>query len=164
MGVVLKWNRRSGGVTCIVRGERVGHAGGGGYDKHGAAFAEFLTASFQPELCRLHLRASRAYTVGGPLNYKRRAARYDGRTGRTKHPRGLYGMTAYYRPGERRAYEVRLDGACGFDSMRRVVDAMGLRLEFVAEDSTSDTYVLRGLAKLAARRERDAAKTAQVVA
>lgn len=153
-GLVTTFRGGSGTVRLYVDRDdsdrQVAHAGGGGYDKRGTCLGEFLTDTFQPELLRIAKRAGASYrdTADGLQRVEDEAAgRYDSRS--------LYGMTTY-RNRRGKAERVRLDGACGYESMVRVAEAIGLRIEFAGETRDAYVHVLRGLAKIRDRRERDA--------
>lgn len=85
---------------------------GGGYDMEGTVFAEWLAAAHPERLQAIAARAFNVYTPG------RGIARADVAPGV-----GLYGMT---RTAETSA--VRLDGACGLQSMLLVAEAAGLSI------------------------------------
>jgi hypothetical protein len=84
---------------------------GGGYDMVGTVFAQWLTATYQPELLALKDRANYVF----PLEGAPRPANREN---------SFYGMT-YHEKGER----VYLDGACGLDCMIRIAEAIGLEVE-----------------------------------
>lgn len=161
IGLVTSFRGSSGMVRMYVFEEasdrQVAKAGGGGYDKRGTCLGAFLTDNFQPELLRIASRAHSAYrdTKNGleriDVSDADKAGRYDSRL--------LYGMTVY-RNARGKAERVRLDGACGWESMVRIAEAIGLQIAYVAE--TKNTYVHRisGLAKIRDRRARAAARQA----
>lgn len=131
---------------------QVARAGGGGYDKRGTCLGEFITESFQPELQRIARRAYSQYRRTGE-GLKRIESKHP----RDLHGEGgrdsLYGMTAY-RDNRGRVESVRLDGACGWESICRVAEAIGLQVRYIAETKNSCVHELAGLDKVRDRRGR----------
>lgn len=88
---------------------------GGGYDMIGTVFGQWLQENYQERLREFF------------------AARKDalqdyGSTGWKVHP-DFYG--AHVRPyQDGSGFKVSLDGACGFESMRRIAEAIGLELQW----------------------------------
>lgn len=129
----------------------VAKAGGGGRDKRGTCLGKFLTESFQPELCRIARRAHMRYRqVGGVYRTMGNSSERE----RTS----LYGMTSYYKG--RTVECVSLNGACGWDSMVRVAEAIGLKVAYIAETKEAYIHNVTGLSKIYDRRNREAAKAA----
>lgn len=97
---------------------------GGGYDMVGTVVGEWLQAAYQVRLVEL---ANNSHNNSGvPLS----------RGGRYIRIAEFYGMT-YDRDGDSsQPCNVRLDGACGIESMQRIAAALGLSL--------SRTYVAKG--------------------
>lgn len=161
-GLVTTFRGNTGTVRLFIDRDDsdrcVATAGGGGYDKRGTCLGEFLTDTFQPELLKIANRAGSTYrdTADGLQRVEdETAGRYDSRA--------LYGMTTY-RNRRGKAERVRLDGGCGYESMVRIAEAIGLRIEFAGETRDAYVHILRGLAKIRDRREaaerRAAEKTA----
>ena len=112
----------------IIKGVR---CTGGGYDMTGTCLGQFIEQNFPNEIRRLDPRefyGIKHYNMGSV------------RGGR------------FYRPRER--YQVRqskntrtiIDGACGMESMRKILEQIGFKLEYVHEtrgrvDTT--TYILK---------------------
>lgn len=132
-------------------------AGGGGYDRAGTCLGEFLQGHFGPELARIASRADSRYrlTRGDGPN-ERIGVDDDGHAPYDR--RSLYGMRAYYRG--RKVERVHLDGGCGWDSMVRIAEAIGLQVKYVAETKNTKVYLLSGMAKIRDRRIRNAEKMA----
>lgn len=117
----LIWSRS--GLTTRCRlwhpdGVIVGSASGGGYDKGGAALGEAVSLLLAPELAALddHL-----------MDYVRAFTR-KGKSRDISHRRttGTYGLTRVIRDGKASTY---LDGACGLESMLKVLTALGFIVE-----------------------------------
>ena len=86
---------------------------GGGYDMQGTVFAEWLEKHYQLELRAIADAAHGSYVDG---------------VRQPNNDAGHYGMTTYYTPKMTSA-NVRLDGACGLESIRAIARALGLRLQ-----------------------------------
>lgn len=84
---------------------------GGGYDMQGTVFGEWLAANYQPELLAIKERASYIFPLEGA---PRPANRED----------SLYGMRYHENHPA-----ITLDGACGLNSMIRIAEAIGLKVE-----------------------------------
>lgn len=80
---------------------------GGGYDMVGSVFADWLEDVHQAELVTIQHRAAVIYPGKGASCV------------RNESPDALYGMHVAG------SGVVRLDGACGFESIRRVAEALG---------------------------------------
>lgn len=98
--------------TLYVNGERVARCSGGGYDMHGTVFATWLQATFPDRL-----RSIRCHTI-----------RQDG--GKWLDDRdGMYGATRQLDG------TVTLNGGCGFESIRRIAQHVGLTVETIETKS-----------------------------
>jgi hypothetical protein len=110
----------TGAVSAKVFGQKVGSAGGGGYDKHGAALGQFLEAYFQEELQEFfkHNKTSR-----GSID-----------------PVGYYGAFVRSKDGA-----VLLDGACGIETMRAIMeDALGISMVWGGDiRKDAEVYILQ---------------------
>lgn len=96
---------RGGTVTCRMwhpDGFVMGRAGGGGYDKKGAALGDALMQLFPDDLKSLPLPVRRA---NGSVES------------------GLYGLN------ETKEGKRYLDGACGFSCMEKVLEALGFKVQ-----------------------------------
>lgn len=90
---------------------------GGGYDMVGTVIADWACDVHQSRLMSL---AGDAHATVTPDGYRSR---------RDEHhiPQGLYGMAAHYdAAGE--LVRVSVDGACGLESVRRILSACGVTL------------------------------------
>lgn len=101
-------------------GPKLGSAGGGGYDKKGAAFGEAIAKLFDKELFNLPLPQRNA----------------NGGFSREQ----LYGLGEH--DGKR-----YLDGACGFEAMLKVVRALGWEVETYSTGKDSDLVVAKRAVK-----------------
>lgn len=90
---------------------------GGGYDMVGDCLGQFVTDYLQADL--MALADQSYYTVG--LVGSSVSHREGGNN--------LYGVYAYYKDGQ--LVRVSVDGSCGVDSVRRIVEAMGYEFESV---------------------------------
>ena len=110
---------RSGVVRIFnQRNEKTNYyAGGGGYDKYGTCLAELIEANFMNELKKLD--ASKFY--------------------------GLTHSNIKTRKDQKRASKntnTYLQGACGFDCMRRILEKIGFKLNYVCSGSDNTIYTL----------------------
>lgn len=88
---------------------------GGGYDMLGTSLANFVESEYQAELIAKH---DQAYTQW--VYFKR----LDDETNK----QGYYGMTAHIE--DNACYKVSLDGACGINSIERIIkEVLKLTLE-----------------------------------
>jgi macrodomain Ter protein organizer (MatP/YcbG family) len=119
----FKWGK-SGSHRCRLldrNDNQLGVAGGGGYDKKGHAFGQWINTMFQSELKKLN--SEEFYGLNHyNSNRKPRFQKYA-----SKH-------TKTY-----------VDGACGFDCMRRIIEKIGFSLEFVCETNWETIYTLKTL-------------------
>jgi hypothetical protein len=96
-------------------------AGGHGYDKKGKALGHLINEHFCQELKRLS--ASEFY---GLSHYNP-----NGRKGKKFIKRATNKTRSY------------VDGACGFDCMRRILEKIGYKMHFVQEGKDAITYILK---------------------
>lgn len=115
--------------TLLVDGDKVGKTCGGGYDMQGTVFGEWLQNNFQNELIKLH--NERGINERIPVNT------YETSNGveRKYSLPEFYGMNLYVKPDH--IVKVYLDGACGFESMKSIAEAIGITLKWNPE---SDKY------------------------
>lgn len=99
---------------------------GGGYDMTGTVFGQWLEDVHQDELTTL---------TPDYINHYREDGSYGGRTNHGDSDSYFYGLTFHDEPSRIdgdsavstfRRITARLDGAAGFESMRRVAQAVGL--------------------------------------
>lgn len=117
--------------TLLVDGEKVARCNGGGYDMQGTCLADWLEKEFQAELRKLandsgvnETTPARTYGTKG----KDLTRVYD--------VPGFYGFMIYVTDHPVTA-KARLDGGCGFSSMQRIAEAIGIQLKWNKE---SDKY------------------------
>lgn len=104
-------------------------AGGCGYDREGTAFGNWMMA--QPEIAEAikHLTAN---------------------SGSLDTPTGYYGLSHYNsktRKWQKRASKntrSSVDGACGFRSMQKIMEALGYRVEHAGSTKNSNFYIVEG--------------------
>lgn len=111
-----KWSTRGYGSSKILdkRGNVLGKATGCGYDRFGAAIAEFIMAVFPEEVYKL----AKKHCNDNRKDYQ--------------PSRKFYGLI--FDAEKDRAW---LDGACGYDCMFKVLNAIGYHLRQVAETGGS---------------------------
>lgn len=108
-----KWSLRGYGNSRIIyAGEQIAHASGCGYDRRGKAMGEALIHLF-PEavnkLAKRHCKGKRR-TYKQPKN------------------RRLYGL--FYNSVTGKAW---IDGACGFQQVQHIANAIGFSIQFVGD-------------------------------
>lgn len=108
-------------VTLYADGVKVARCMGGGYDMKGTVLGDYIQDRFQTELLAIRKRANYAFRKNGePKLFK------------THNLNALYGMTFYESYRDEKGHGVRpnvvLDGACGWDSMIRILEAIGYHL------------------------------------
>lgn len=118
--------------TLLVNGEKKGKCCGGGYDMQGTSFAQWLESDFQTELCLLFANDIKE------IEANKEARSYTNKGIAIKHMpgTGFYGATVYQNT-KNLSVRIGLDGACGFDSMKRIAEAIGIKLQWNPE---SDKY------------------------
>lgn len=94
-------------------------ATGGGYDMLGTVFGEWLQEVHADKLQTIRDSAHTVYHRATDGSYDHSATeRFDA---------GLYGMSTIY-TAKMTSATVRLDGACGLESMKRIAEAVGLNV------------------------------------
>lgn len=127
--LTLKWTisraRDTYGYNVVtLTDEQTGHkcrASGGGYDMTGTVLGEWLASTYYPALLDIASRAHSQYVLDGE-KYTRLA--------NNEAPDSLYGMTATTH-AHGGATTVRLDGACGLQSIERIAEAIGLKVRHI---------------------------------
>lgn len=106
-------SRSSLSMTVYDRGERLFTVQGCGFDRIGSALDRFLMANFYPELLAFARMAKRHHNAGAGGFYS-----LD----------GFYGF--YYHPSTdgHGGEGTDLDGACGFEAMQSVAQAINLKV------------------------------------
>lgn len=115
--------------SLLVDGEKVGKTCGGGYDMQGTVFGEWLEAAYQKELIKLNndngineCKPVNTYETGKGIERKYTLP-------------GFSGMALYVKPDN--SVTVHLDGACGFEAMKKIAAGIGIKLQWNPE---SDRY------------------------
>ena len=134
----FKWTISKGRDTynyriCTLKdmeGNKIASTCGGGYDMKGTVLGEMINKYFPNELKKLVANS-----------------------GSLDSPRGFYGLSHYNKKAKshKRRYLKRatkntksfVDGGCGFDSMRRILEKIGYKIQFIRETKNSLTYTLR---------------------
>lgn len=112
-----KWSCRGyGNSKVIANGEVIAKAGGCGYDRFGAAIGEAIAHIFGKELNKLARRECKG---------KRRD-----RKGSEK----FYGL--FYDSVKKRAW---VDGGCGSECMKKILNKIGFSLEYVGESEQAQS-------------------------
>lgn len=127
----IKWSISKGRFTQGYRiaslrehGEVKARCHGGGYDMRGTVFAEWLEKEFQ----------SRLVKIGSRMSYQRHK---NGDTRRNEAGNNLYGGT--FDRGKR---HVALDGGCGFSSIQRIAEAIGLTVRSIDGGKSEDIILV----------------------
>lgn len=139
--LVIRWGTSRGAetygyTTCSasIDGKRLGACNGGGYDMQGTAIALAIVAEYGARLWPLHEQAAHAGVQIKGQEYQP--------IKRPDNPNGLYGLRVTYTNAERTAGKMSLDGACGIDSVRRVMKEIGLTIRQLHSDSRITVYEL----------------------
>lgn len=121
--------------TLLVDGEKKGQCNGGGYDMQGTAFAQWLQKDFQAELCILFGKDIKE------IEGNKDAASYEDSGVKIKYAsgKGYYGAKVYQNT-KNLSVRVSLDGACGFSSIERIAEAIGLKLQWNKESNRSSNH------------------------
>ena len=110
--------------TLLVDGEKVGKTCGGGDDMQGTVLAQWLQNNFQDEL---KARFNEEISAIKPKDY----LDYSGYC--YKEIKNFYGTRIHGKEGKELA--ISLDGACGFDSIKRVAEAIGITFQWNPESN-----------------------------
>lgn len=112
-----KWSSSGTGRSYLLNqiGDQVASAGGCGYDRRGAAFGSLVTDHLQADLLAL------AKKVCKPQKRGDRWIKSD----------RFYGLTL-----DRQKDRATIDGACGLESVQKVLGAIGFSLIWRGESST----------------------------
>ena len=122
----FKWS--NSGVCRIYdfRGDKTDFcAGGYGYDKLGSCLASLMNKHFKKELENL-----KSETNSKPFQRRK----------------GFYGLHHYnkkrgkYQKRSSKYTKTYVDGACGFNSMKSILYAIGFTLTFIYEDKNCNMY------------------------
>lgn len=131
--------------TLYVNGKRVVSTVGGGYDLQGTVLAVWLMKEFPDRLYKIRERAHGIYDVSFVKNGRKHGHEWKTITSLVR-PDALYGLS-WRRYGEKTVRPnkdlISLDGACGFDSMKRIAEAIGISIEFLDETNSDAIYLAR---------------------
>lgn len=147
--------------TLFVDGHKVSRCNGGGYDMRGTCLGDYVARAYSDRLKALDGARFYGLTFHDP-DFDPGKAPVEGpgmfgspATGRTVEERekageslGLERYQAFYRASSKHATKRHtvplIDGACGFSSVERIMEAIHLRLERVRtkESKSEDVYVL----------------------
>lgn len=124
--LTITWGTSRGSDTygytlCTLRenGAVKAKCNGGGYDMRGTALGNWLAAEYQARLMKI---ASRFHGIAWD------GERYQNLSAPNEKIM-LYGGTFYDTPRVKKlAPHVELDGGCGFSSMQRIAEAIGLQV------------------------------------
>ncbi len=108
--------------SLLVDGVKRGQCNGGGYDMQGSSFAQWIEVEFQTELQSLfsnEIIETKANDL--PFNH-------------IKTDR-FHGVRVY--KSKKGVYQIGLNGACGFSSIERIAESIGIILKWNPE---SDRY------------------------
>lgn len=97
---------------------------GGGYDMRGTVFADWLQAEYQGRLMAIKSRMQTRYSK--KAGHKANDAKNN-----------LYGGT-----WNKDANKVSLDGGCGFESIRRIAEAIGLKVRQIDAGKAADIILV----------------------
>tara|TARA_R100001594_G_scaffold145293_1_gene195300 strand:+ start:1606 stop:2070 length:465 start_codon:yes stop_codon:yes gene_type:complete len=112
---------------------------GCGYDMQGTALADYIEENYQDRLLKMHRRIKSAYSVKMLFTPKCKGNKYR----RLKDRKGgFYGGTAYYYKGQKTPFKISLDGGCGFNSIERICNAIGLKLHYTGQTKNKTSYIL----------------------
>lgn len=133
-------------VTLRENGTKKASACGGGYDMRGTVFANWLEAEYQTQLLELARKETRVFpqsnwngSSGDESNYV--SVPVDRKT-------ELYGGTYYangsggYDGEKDKPPHVSLEGGCGFSSIQRIAEAIGLTVNLINAGKNSDVIVV----------------------
>lgn len=123
-------------VSLHENGRKVASCNGGGYDMRGTVFGEWLQNTYAERLLELAKKTPGAFSqcnwngeLGPDAHYARvPAERKVELYGGTYYANGGQGKSDYH---DARSPFVSLDGGCGFESMRRIAEAIGLNIRTV---------------------------------
>lgn len=108
-------------VSLYVNGQKEYSTNGGGYDMRGSVLGRYLTNKFQDELMQNKDLANTTHIQNEKHEW----------SAQTKGE-GLYGMSLLV--PQKLKEHVSLDGACGMNSMIRIAEAIGLKVEYLEDD------------------------------
>ena len=104
------------------RGNKISSTCGGGYDMKGTVFGDMINKYFAHELKKLSSKDFYGLSHYNP----------NAKTCKRRFLKRATSNTKTY-----------VDGGCGFDSMRRILEKIGYKIQFVNETKNSSTYILK---------------------
>ena len=120
----FKWTTSKGRFTygwnicsLYVDGKKIGSVNGANYDMKGSVFGTWVQSQFKDDLINL----DKEYNALKFLN--------KGRCASSK-----FHTDVFYSPS--------IDGACGFESVSRIVEDLGYKVTFIDDDKNHQIYVL----------------------
>jgi len=120
----FKWITSKGRFTygwnicsLYIDGKKVGSVNGGNYDMKGSVFGTWVQSQFKDDLINL----DKEYNALKFLNKDRCAS-------------SKFHTDVFYSPS--------IDGACGFESVSRIVEDLGYKVTFIDDDKNHQIYVL----------------------
>ena len=121
--LVFKWTKGHYGNRVKLQdknGQTLARCSGGGYDMQGTVLGDFIADNWPDVVRRMDSR-----DFYGITHFCKRTRRHLNRAG--KHT------------------NTTVNGACGFDQMRKILARVGFNLCKVYSDSTTDVYTLHSL-------------------
>ena len=103
------------------KGEKIASTCGGGYDMKGTVLGEMINKYFTHELKKLSTKDFYGLSHYNP----------NAKTSKRRFLKRATSNTKTY-----------VDGGCGFDSMRRILEKIGFKIQLVKEGKNSSIYVL----------------------
>ena len=113
--------------SLYVDGQKKYSTCGGGYDMKGTVLGQYIKQNFYNDIIKL-----------------------SGNTGSIDDGTGYYGLSYYEMVDDKyiplKSYKdahtkVRIDGACGFDTMRDILKAIGYGLQFIDSEKHGDISI-----------------------
>lgn len=130
--------------TAYVDGKRIASCNGGGYDMEGTAFADALMKLYPERLLAIagvHC-AGAEYENAAPLGAKDQKPEWKPRKVNSDEPGRFYGLYAYFPSASSNPEKVSMDGGCGFRSIERIANAIGLTLKYISHSASRKLYTL----------------------
>ena len=139
-------NYRGGGCSIYANGTVVRgcNASGCGYDREGAALANFVNEHLQEELQLAFSKEFESLENRPFIHYG------DNHWGRSVKPSDMYGVTVqenlyeYKKKPSVTSRQVHIDGACGKSVVERVCSFIGYDLQYLSGTNTTTDYLLKG--------------------
>lgn len=142
-----------------VDGQKVTSCNGGGYDMQGKCFGDWIASAFEKELNQLSIPMNQrngqdiqeyyGLTFHDP-NFDPGKAKIDGQTIDQREKKnksfGLERYQSFYKasskvPTKRHTIPL-IDGACGFSSVQKIAEALGLTIQYVPTKGDNSIYTV----------------------